>query len=58
VPVRKAVGAELLRADDLDVESACAEVLDGVGEEVPRRVARKARVGGREDGDAHQLSMR
>jgi hypothetical protein len=58
VAVGKPVGAELLRADDLDVDTACAEVLDGVGDEVARRIVARARVGGREDCDAHQLWTR
>jgi hypothetical protein len=54
VSVREAVRAELLRPDDRDVETAGAEVIDAVGDEVTRRITREPRIRGCEDCDAHQ----
>jgi hypothetical protein len=52
VPVCQPVAGELFGADDLDVDAAPADMLDGVGDETTDDVARKARVRGRENGDS------
>jgi hypothetical protein len=48
----------LLGADDLDLDAAAANVVDGVRDEPTRGVSCGARVRRRQDGDAHQLSTR
>jgi hypothetical protein len=52
VPESQPVPAELLGADDLDVDATPADMLDGVGDEAADDVARKARVRRRENGDS------
>jgi hypothetical protein len=52
VPERQPVPAELLGSHDLDVDAAPPDVLDGVGDEAADDVARKARIGRRENGDS------
>jgi hypothetical protein len=52
VPERQPVTAELLGADDLDVDAAPADMLDGVGDEAADDVARKARVRRGQDCDS------
>jgi hypothetical protein len=52
VPERQPIAAELLRADDLDVDATPADMLDGVGDEAADDVARKARVRRRENGNS------
>jgi hypothetical protein len=52
VPKRQPVAAELLGADDLDVDAAPADMLDGVGDEAAGDIAGKARVRRRENGDS------
>ena len=56
--VGDAVVLELLRTDDLDVYAAGADVFDRVRNEASGGVARKAWIGGRQDGDPHQVPTR
>ena len=53
VPVRQPVVAKRRRRDDLDLEPGRANVLDRVANEDARDVVGPARVGRREDDDAH-----
>ena len=53
MPVRQPIVAELLRAYDLDVDSALANSFDGVRDEAPGSVTCEPGIRGREDADAH-----
>jgi hypothetical protein len=58
VAVRNTVMPKLLRPDDLHIDTASTNVLDGVRDETPGRVPVEARVRRRQHRDAHQVSTR